>query len=780
MNLTPLMNCVIRNQIPTESDLEFIKRKTKDAVNIADQRFYSGSTALMLAAAFNRVQFIPRLISEQTLQNDYGDTALIIAIQKGHIQIAKMLLCEKYQVDTLRRTPLMIAVMHSRNTLLPQLIELRGLRDAFGNTSLHYAVEMKNVELVKILCKFESRAVNNQGKTALIQAVYFNNPDVVDYLADYEARFQDYEGQSALMHAILDGRTEIAAKLVFHEAGLQDNHGNPALFYAIRCSNQLLIELLLPSEQQFRNFDGFTALMLAAKTNNISLVKQLIPQQIQVQNAYGQTALMIAASCGTLPRMKQLIQYESRMKDYRGQTALMYSVFQNDTESALLLLHESKIVDYQNRNALYYAIFLGVQELYKVLDLLEFDQLIRIFQRTSVTIQMFLARGNCIYFLKRYKVFRQQDNGGQTALIRAVQSESYDAVKYLAAYEHDICDHQGLSAIQHAVFVSDFRIFGVLFWFWAGKYVDLYRFALKSQAKEISDFLENECMYAIDRLKRGIYFVKSVNQLDTKVGHQADVFGFTDLQECQIPQYPWKILRYLSCFFLLLKLPYSCIRNKICQDLSTSDNDQLEHFEALCSKIPNSYHQARKPIRVNISRQRPYPRIGQAGPLCDQHQQELAEVPGNQGEHEGLLDHRLSDGRARGALRRRGGPGVLPRERSPVQGGLERSAHQVRTGADERREGAAGDERPRHQNYLELKIAARMKYYIIQIQQSTYWMSRQNQNITHKILLRHKLLALLSLRYLILWYTYAALLELTTSDIAMQLVPKIEIADSIN
>ncbi|CAL5973737.1 Sulfatase [Hexamita inflata] len=577
MNITPLMNCVVRNQIPTESDLEFIKRKTKDAFNIADQRFYSGSTALMLAAALNRVEFIPRLISEQTLQNDYGDTALIIAIQKGHVQIAEMLLCERYQVDTLRRTPLMIAVMHSRNSLLPQLIELRGMKDAFGNTSLHYAVEMKNVELVKILCKFESRAVNNQGKTALIQAVYFNNLDVVDYLADFEARFQDYEGQSALMHAILEGRTEIAAKLVFHEAGLQDIYGNPALFYAIRCSNQLLIELLLPCEKQFRNFDGFTALMLAVQTNNVALVKLLIPSQIQVQNAYSQTALMLAASCGTLPRMKQLIQYESRMKDYRGQTALMYSVFQNDIECALLLLHESQIVDCQNRNALYYAIFLGVKDLYKVLDLLEFDQLVRMFQRTSVTIQMFLARGNCIYFLKRYRVFRKQDSGGQTALIRAVQSESYDAVKYLAAYEHDICDHQGLSAIQHAIFVNNFRVFGVLFWFWAGNQVDLYRFALKSKAKEISDLKENECMYAVDKFKRGICFVKSVSQLDTKVGHQADVFDFADFQESQIPQYPWKILRYLSCFYLLLKLPQRDTQFKMGINFVKSINTKLGH-----------------------------------------------------------------------------------------------------------------------------------------------------------------------------------------------------------
>ncbi len=90
-----------------------------------------------------------------------------------------------------------------------------------GRTTLHYAIEAKNLELVKMILTINanlSGIVDKQGNTSLHRAVALNQRQIVEYLlqsnSDLEINKPDRNGETVLDIANASGYTELAEYLV--------------------------------------------------------------------------------------------------------------------------------------------------------------------------------------------------------------------------------------------------------------------------------------------------------------------------------------------------------------------------------------------------------------------------------------------------------------------------------------------------------------------------------------------------------------------------------------
>lgn len=136
--------------------------------NLVDE---GGWSPLMCAASSGDLLKVKILLShddtDPNLRNDSGCTALHYAASKGHIEIVSALLQREgilldIQDNHAKATPLVRAIMTNHLQIAKKLIEAKArtnLRDCEGNTALHYAIGMENVELAVEL--LENGALDN-------------------------------------------------------------------------------------------------------------------------------------------------------------------------------------------------------------------------------------------------------------------------------------------------------------------------------------------------------------------------------------------------------------------------------------------------------------------------------------------------------------------------------------------------------------------------------------------------------------------------------------------
>ena len=275
----------------------------------------SKTTPLYIAARNgyeNIVKYLVENGADINKGNNEGITPLFIAKHKNHKNIVEYL--EKHNSDIINKaneneiTSLPTAKSKKEDiTLLDlqkQLITAitknnlstvknavtnganLNIKDSFGFTPLHIAVQLKNLEIVKYLVdqKANVNSKDNSGNTSLHTAIRSGSLEIVKYLVDQKANINS-----------------------------KDNSGNTPLHTAIWSKNLEIIKYLteIKSRINAQDENGNTPLHIAASIGNFELVKYLTKMKadVNVTNKLGKTALIIATEQQKkLPSLKQYQQ----------------------------------------------------------------------------------------------------------------------------------------------------------------------------------------------------------------------------------------------------------------------------------------------------------------------------------------------------------------------------------------------------------------------------------------------------------------------------------------
>ncbi|XP_077535257.1 uncharacterized protein LOC144147085 isoform X3 [Haemaphysalis longicornis] len=216
------------------------------------------------------------------------------------------------------------------------------LRDANGNTPLHYAVHGNQPDIIELLLALggEINAVNKHNETSLHIAVKKGFVDCVRQLKRrrLDLGIQDDQGNTALHLAISESKNDIIDLLVDHpevKFEIPNKHGLPALHLAAVNENAMAVQKILSERKDIINDqdsgEGDTALHLAALRGHYDVAKVLLSQEcceVDITNKHGETPLVAAASNGHW-RMVELLFLagaDINSADRHGNTALHMSL----------------------------------------------------------------------------------------------------------------------------------------------------------------------------------------------------------------------------------------------------------------------------------------------------------------------------------------------------------------------------------------------------------------------------------------------------------------------
>ena len=248
-----LVKCVQSN------NLAELRRLLTSDIDI-NQLHYDYQTALMIAAQYERVEFVKELIkagADVNKGNTRNWTALIFAIQRGNAEIVQFLVDAKADVNVLEQTfgysPLMWAGLEGNlkiiNTLLDAGANLHQ-KDKYGNTAFLLSAQGGKPEAIKkfLSLGFDANAADEHGgRTALIAAA--RSPEALKVLIEAGAKVnarQKVLSMTALFVAAQNGYTESVRVLI--EAGadvtIPNSDGVTPLNRAIVGNHKEVIELL--------------------------------------------------------------------------------------------------------------------------------------------------------------------------------------------------------------------------------------------------------------------------------------------------------------------------------------------------------------------------------------------------------------------------------------------------------------------------------------------------------------------------------------------------------
>ena len=145
------------------------------------------------------------------------------------------------------------------------------LQDREGTTLLHWAVEEKNIEIVKLIISYNANLdiKNSEGKTALIIASFLGFIELVELLVlnGADMNLMDKNGLSALNSSVARSHYDIAQLLISKGVNINlcSEEGITALHVAIRFRNLPLVKLLVSNGANilFRQGNSFTPLETA-------------------------------------------------------------------------------------------------------------------------------------------------------------------------------------------------------------------------------------------------------------------------------------------------------------------------------------------------------------------------------------------------------------------------------------------------------------------------------------------------------------------------------------
>ncbi|GLJ34615.1 hypothetical protein SUGI_0696220 [Cryptomeria japonica] len=209
-----------------------------------------------------------------------------------------------------------------------------------GNTALHLAAQRGFSDVVELILKENESGVdaaNDLGETALFKACESGDSKTVEQLlkalwASLYKRTKDNRtclnvainrGDSDVVKHILQSYREDSAEIISETY----NHGDTALHVAVGRNYLHIITQLIEFEPQLcycLNDNHETPLLMAAKLGHLEAVKELIkwrPDAVEIPNSYGMNALHLAAQVSQL-----------RIVDYLNETVFLLDLVNKGLE----------------------------------------------------------------------------------------------------------------------------------------------------------------------------------------------------------------------------------------------------------------------------------------------------------------------------------------------------------------------------------------------------------------------------------------------------------------
>jgi ankyrin repeat protein len=300
---------------------------SKAELNVRGQ---DGGPPLLLALSRGHAEVVKYLLeagADVTLADEVGNAALHQAAGGGHAEIVRLLLSGSKAELNVRgqhgMTPLLLALSQGHAEVVKYLLEAGAdvtLADEVGNTALYLAVELDQVEIVRLLLSHSKAELNvkgQRGMTLLLLALRRGHAEVVKYLleAGADVTLADEAGNTALYQAVGRGHSEIVRILLSHskaELNVRGQRGMTPLLLALSQGHAGVVKYLLEegADVTLANEVGDTALHLAVMKKNSALVKLLLayPEiEINAKNCQGIMPLMMAFHIQCLEIAKLLI-----------------------------------------------------------------------------------------------------------------------------------------------------------------------------------------------------------------------------------------------------------------------------------------------------------------------------------------------------------------------------------------------------------------------------------------------------------------------------------------
>jgi ankyrin repeat protein len=243
---------------------EFYNYLNKDESNIdVNIRDEQNNYLITYAIIFNKPDVV-KLLIEKGARIDIVDSeersVLFMAIKFNFIDIIKLFL------------------LYNKSLIGISILDIR---DRNQNILLHYAIILKNLEIVKLLLENGSNPnlTEKNGYNSLHLAIYSRNFDICELIFKHniDVNAKCNTGESALHLACNLQLTKISALLVANgiDVNLQDyNHDFTALHYAVNLNNKELIQLLLQnnSDPNIQDMFGNTPLHYCLLENNYEVL----------------------------------------------------------------------------------------------------------------------------------------------------------------------------------------------------------------------------------------------------------------------------------------------------------------------------------------------------------------------------------------------------------------------------------------------------------------------------------------------------------------------------
>eukprot|EP00522_Entomoneis_paludosa_P016575 CAMPEP_0172452406 /NCGR_PEP_ID=MMETSP1065-20121228/10080_1 /TAXON_ID=265537 /ORGANISM="Amphiprora paludosa, Strain CCMP125" /LENGTH=592 /DNA_ID=CAMNT_0013204459 /DNA_START=54 /DNA_END=1829 /DNA_ORIENTATION=+ len=309
-----------------------------------------GGSVLHIAAANGHVGIVDLLVAHGADLNCIPKagilpkyTPLQLTCEQGNLEMVRHLVEQHHvHIETAAdeaQLPLHIAVLGCQTHVVAYLLEQgadpnRG-HGSHGRSTLHYAVEMRQEDLVSLLI-LHGVDVNSEsyfGETPLHIAAAFRDMvgmNILMILLDSGAnvnRAAEYNGMTALHIA---STVEVISALLRSGADVstQDRHGLTALHVAVKRGDIAAIKLLLEhgADTEAENTLGYTSLHTAAERGNPNVVSILLNEGSNVRafSAYRMTPLHLAVRDGNKECALLLLERgaDIRAQDHRGRSSL--------------------------------------------------------------------------------------------------------------------------------------------------------------------------------------------------------------------------------------------------------------------------------------------------------------------------------------------------------------------------------------------------------------------------------------------------------------------------
>lgn len=186
-----------------------------------------------------------------------------------------------------------------------------------GNTALMYAVEQRNLEIVKMLVEagadINTHGFNGMGP--LFPAIFNSDFETAKFLLEHGANpnVKDDFGVTPLLYAAATNQYQAADLLLFYGAdpGLRDPDGNDPLMAAVTFENIETSDVLLQNglDPDTRDNMGNTPLIVSTQHGNYNIMDLLLDYEADVNlaNKKNYTALAYAVTYGDLKATRMLI-----------------------------------------------------------------------------------------------------------------------------------------------------------------------------------------------------------------------------------------------------------------------------------------------------------------------------------------------------------------------------------------------------------------------------------------------------------------------------------------